>query len=306
MDLTTSFPEDLFYVKSPEQYLNDCMFGVNTASCSSVTICGIARNVKGILPLTLLRIDRIRNMFGSSNVAIYENDSNDDTLTILRSHLVNPYNNFESGVWNRHCPATKQLNYLKSEKSENPEPMTEGTGLERRKRMANARNKYVDLINNLKSDYIIVLDLDIVGGFSYQGICHTLRKFELNKKAVAIGSNSIIIKEIKGRNQFLHYDTFAYKGMQELSESEKNTLKFVRGDYLVPVQSCFGGLAIYKRDRFKEFPYYEDYDCDHVTVHDKLRNEGEIYLNPSMISFYSDTLYSFPYTRQPFYMSGVI
>ena len=72
-----------------------------------------------------------------------------------------------------------------------------------------------------------------------------------------------------------------------------NLLHFNRGDDLVEVKSCFGGLALYKTSALSG--RYTDEDCDHVTLHKSLPC---MYLNPSQIVLYTEHYYENRFGRK--------
>ena len=63
---------------------------------------------------------------------------------------------------------------------------------------------------------------------------------------------------------------------------------------LVPVTSCFGGLAIYRMEMFKAAvgcdydPTYKPTDCEHVAFHSCLRRKGftRMFIDPLLSSYY--------------------
>ena len=60
-----------------------------------------------------------------------------------------------------------------------------------------------------------------------------------------------------------------------------------RGEPLVPVTCCFGGLGIYRMEAFRKGSYCPS-DCEHVTFHKSLieAGHGRLFLNPSQILIY--------------------
>ena len=59
---------------------------------------------------------------------------------------------------------------------------------------------------------------------------------------------------------------------------------------LMPVDSCFGGLAFYKREFIKDCRYDSiDNDCEHIAFHQclKTKNHGKMFMNPAQVIRYS-------------------
>jgi hypothetical protein len=62
------------------------------------------------------------------------------------------------------------------------------------------------------------------------------------------------------------------------------------GSDLIPVSSCFGGMALYKREAIKGCFYDSiENDCEHVSFHECIREKhnGKMVMNPSQIIKYS-------------------
>ena len=75
------FPEQRFPPPREwtESYRGTVSRGRAVMASSRVVICGLARNVGELLPLTIARIERLGNLFADYRVLLYENDSSDDT-----------------------------------------------------------------------------------------------------------------------------------------------------------------------------------------------------------------------------------
>jgi hypothetical protein len=57
------------------------------------------------------------------------------------------------------------------------------------------------------------------------------------------------------------------------------------GSPMIPVNSAFGGMTIYKADQFIQ-GIYDGYDCEHVCFHYSLKKtipSFQLFLNPSQI-----------------------
>lgn len=294
MDFIARFPEDLFPPKENiDEYLSHVLQGYMKMKHSSVTICGICRNISKMFPLTQARVTKIAGMFRHADIFIYENDSTDETAQELKQ-------------WENEYIFDKSIKSLKvvTEKVQT-EWFNTGCDKPRLQAMANARNHYVDYLKEKgnDTDYTIILDLDILGGYSYDGIAHSVSLMYCDNSINVLGSNSLLFRPNMVQpdvTERVFYDTFAYRALgedgflEELSRM-KNKLVFERGEKPVEVNSCFGGMAIYN------VPFslkYSDEDCDHVTMHNKMRENGHrVFINPSMITLYTDTMYSYTITN---------
>lgn len=258
-----SFPESLFPPKNKEEYLKRILLGTVVAQNSTVIFCGIARNVGPYLPNTYARLNRMGSMFKDYQIVVVENDSEDSTVNQLK-------------YWGKTALLTRSFGWPKLE------------GKERTEKLAEARNVYLDYISLHQADYVVVVDFDLMGGWSYEGLMHSL-SFDFD----CISSNGLLYRE----KDAIYYDSFALRLDGVETEGEKNQFLKERGSDLVPVKSGFGGLAIYSWEVFLESRYSGE-ECEHVSFHRKLIERGytKHYLNPSMIGIYSPTLYYIPGT----------
>jgi hypothetical protein len=162
--------------------------------------------------------------------------------------------------------------------------------------MAYARNKYLDYARRFaqqqRINYLIIVDTDLQGGWSYHGVLNSLG----HKDWDIIGSNSLYYYTSEDKVVRLFYDSWAFRALgnpEEIEDKTVNVFKFHRGEDLIQVNSCFGGLGIYKPHiLYLNVDYTED-DCDHPTLHNALCEKGcKIFLNPSQITLYNKTDYT--------------
>lgn len=272
------FPEDLFPPVSKD-YRERASEGLEIARGLNLIIVGIVRDSEHSLERNLKCMDHIGSYFNSCQSFWYENDSLDNSRKILEKYCCDDYT-----ILKTEKLGTRKL----CDKS-----------LERRKNMAYARNQYVSFLARKdiqqRLNYVLVVDLDVQGGYSYLGLLNTLSylkdssyKYGLKDDTI-IGSNSIFYNTLQQR---LFYDTWAYKDKYSRTEEEKNLMKFHRGESPFEVDSCFGGMALYPLSAFKENVWYEDWDCDHVTFNKPLKELGyKVLLNPSQITLYNEHYY---------------
>ena len=279
----SKFPESLYPCshENQEEYNTKVVLGRQKMSESTVVICGIARDVsKGIMP-TLARVERLGKMFLDYRVVIYENDSTDGTDVILKE--------WES----QNCKVkiiTEKLNAVKHEQDASLGRMTD---------LAAYRNKYLDhiLSQNIIPDYILVADLDLPGGWSYEGICNSFGYDHWS----FMGSNGLLygVPEDSEDQEIrrVYYDAHAFRRLghpKPHTHQEINVLTYNRGEPPFRVRSCFGGMGIYKSDVFKQGAKYSGPECEHVGLHNDLIEVGidNIYMNPSQIMLYSNVHYT--------------
>ena len=236
-----------------------------------VVIAGLARDLERIMPLTIKRIERLGRLFGDYQTVIYENDSADQTLKILKE-------------WERQNHRVTIVSETHNDPTHRP-----SRNLPRARRMAYYRSQCQEVIMTDYSDFddVILVDTDLEGGWSYDGIANTFGHNEWD----FVGAFGVIFRRNGLKpNELVHYDAWAYRVDEEftpLTTAAVNALMFDRGDDLVPVTSCFGGLGIYRMPAFCKGAY-DGTDTEHVAFHRRLRDSGyrNMYLNPSQITLY--------------------
>lgn len=239
---------------------------------------GIARDNAPDLPVIMRHIEYIGDFFADYRVIIFENDSADGTKTIFNFwQILNPKVKIISkDFFTKKRPSIKFL--------------------------ANIRNKYLKYLkteeyNNF--DIVIPLDMDMKYGFDVRGIQDTFSKFN---RWDAVCSNGVA-------NSFGNmYDSFAFRSKDfpySPKEYQRKTGRNYKKDGilipsiqkiysvqedLIPVYSCFGGLAIYKRKLF-DGCYYDapEGDCEHVYLHKCMssKHAAKIFMNPAQLVRYS-------------------
>jgi hypothetical protein len=269
----TAFPES-FFIAPPllaQSFLAKVARGYVQMKQRRVVIAGLARNVASILPRTMARIERLGELFADYRVVIYENDSADQTLDLLQdwskcNHRVNI-------VHETHHDAVHRAS----------------RNLPRARRMAYYRGCCQDVIlkRYANFDHVILVDTDLAGGWSYDGVANTFG----HEGWDFVGSFGVIFRrQGLSPNRLAHYDAWAYRedaSFTPLSTAHVNKILFERGQPLQPVTSCFGGLGIYRMPAYKAGAY-DGSDVEHVTFHRRLHQLGyqQTFLNPSQITLY--------------------
>jgi hypothetical protein len=248
--------------------------GANIMSQHKVVICGIARDNAEDLSVVMKHIEHIGQAFSDYRVVIFENDSKDGTKAILQN-------------WQRQ---NQKVNIQSKDFKNTKRPNI--------KFLADIRNNYLEIIDSdieyNDFDILMVVDMDMSYGFDIRGIEHSFSKFD---QWDAVCSNGIYNR--KGQM----YDVFAFRNEEFPMKPSDNPEKYwteiiykakkaypVNSD-LIPVDSCFGGLAFYKRKFIKSCRYDSiDDDCEHVLFHQCLRekNGGRMFMNPAQVIKYSD------------------
>jgi hypothetical protein len=166
--------------------------------------------------------------------------------------------------------------------------------------MAAYRNKYMQILsqNEFNRDFVIVIDLDI-SGFEIEGL---INSFSIRTEWDCIAANGISLSS-KLRRQY--HDSYALIEKDKLDEIQTegsiktNRIKyssFRKGMPFVPVDSAFGGMAIYKWNSINNAFYTclvnndQRVQCksEHVGLHKSMIENGHsrIFVNPSMVIKY--------------------
>jgi hypothetical protein len=245
--------------------------GIKEMKQHKVVIAGIARDNSHDLAIMIRHVEHLGSFFADYRVIIFENDSIDGTKQIL-------------STWEKR---NNKVSILMKDFNNKKRPDIQF--------LADARNYYLNEFQNNKEyqdfDILIAVDLDMSYGFDVRGIEHSFSKFS---QWGAVCSNGI--SNSKGQM----YDMFAFRS-SEFPGSLNNTVNysatvkkgqkqvFKPGDDLVPVYSCFGGLAIYKREFMTGCEYKSiQGDCEHVAFHQcLLNNQATMFLNPAQVIKYS-------------------
>jgi hypothetical protein len=247
--------------------------GMKLASRSHITICGMARNIAGILPVTFVRLAEIVKHFKDYAFAFVENDSTDDTKAMLKK--------FEQDNLGRVALSTKDYGW----------PHLHGWEPERVQRYATLRNTYREMARESfpQTNYVLAVDLDCWGGWSVPGLLNGIGWLERHKDAACMASTSLFQAHVFPQGpSWCHYDTWALRvhGWTHKLEPWKTLWLPPPGSPPVKVFSAFGAGAIYRPEALWAHPYRSiDGDIEHAGLHRSMIDAGwSVYLNPSQRS----------------------
>lgn len=266
------FPEVQYPISDARaaEYYDTVHRGREIMARSRIVMCGLARNVAETLPLTIARLERLGEMFADHRVFFYENDSTDDTPRQI-------------AAWAQR----DQRVAFASETCGRPRHASIRS-LTRAADMADYRNRCQREVAARWAgfDYVCVVDTDLPDGWSLDGIAHSFGSQPWD----FVGSNGIIYQRHRLSLRALHFDVWAYRdhgNYHPLDCHVGNALSWSRGEPLVPVYSCFGGLGLYRMPAWLSARYEGD-DCEHVTLHRGMRAAGydRQFLNPSQLVLY--------------------
>jgi len=162
-------------------------------------------------------------------------------------------------------------------------------------RIAALRNAVLEAIEaDSPTDFVAMLDGDLEGPISLDGVAHTLAVFDQDIELSAVAAfgvnNWVGLDTSIPFLGYTYYDPFAFREHRwERTDSDPRIRwrlgKLRRGDPLVNVLSAFAGCAIYRSAAIRGLRYELDgRDCEHVGFHRALAERGgRMSVNPSML-----------------------
>lgn len=247
-----------------------CSEGQRIVARSKVVFVGMARDIAGILPATIERIENIGRLFGAWRAVVVENDSADNTKAVLRE-------------WQERRPGQvvadcRDLGYERL------------AGLEatRVERYAEFRTRYRDIARERfpDADYIVALDLDPWGGYCPLGVLNSVGWMARMPAAACMASTSLFQVAVPtGERLWLHYDQWAFRAYGFRPRWDRHFPQWLPPPGAQPIRvfSAFGALAVYRPEPFfQHAPRSHDGDIEHVGLHRSMIMAGwQVYLNPS-------------------------
>jgi cellulose synthase/poly-beta-1,6-N-acetylglucosamine synthase-like glycosyltransferase len=251
-----------------------------------ISICLCIRDCEKYIDYLNDLFFKIENKYNKINFEyfMYENNSIDNT----KNRIINFYKN-------------RQGKYL----FENikGDIMIGGIQMKRGTKMANLRNKLKHFHRTLDSDFVVLLDADVI--FTQDTIIQLINTL---KNEIVMATPFCICNRLYIKNKSVHYyDSFAVISMENISYRENiNTCLFksckgcinhrkVFGikidkkylfddDKIIETKSCFGSFAILKTKVYNEVSW-ENTICEHHSFCNKVSKYGKIVINPMIKTF---------------------
>lgn len=258
-------------------------------SNSSIVICSIVRDAAEGLRHNIPVIQELCRFFKEYKIVIYENDSKDKTKSILESWRTSDPSNIH--IVSEDTDSSKTI---PSPKSVAVNPFFSRRRIEK---MASLRNKYLEYIDrhNWSPTYIMIVDLDVAQLF-LNPILNSFNRTEEWDAITAYGYSTS--PRLKRR----YHDTYAFceKGGAGKPQTEIMIHRYAdtlasqceSSDALIPVDSAFGGLAIYKAEGIMGLRYTVEQNddprvevrCEHFGLNRQMAARGydRIFINPRM------------------------
>jgi hypothetical protein len=274
---------DLFLFMSGicyEKWLHPSRFSTTQGDPSGPTIahpiiiCTLARNIESENPAKSMdRIETIGACYSDYKVFVFENDSDDDSRSLLRAWARrNPR------VELLECPATRDCKF---KDAGGYELELRNKQHQRMRQMAKYRNFYLRAVEEAPPQFkhVMVLDFDCKGYVDLDGMRNVMAR-EAEWDGVACNG-------LMGLPPF-YLSMFAYDTIAFVSKEEPVDVQLKRNlmdrhwahrkfhwhrekHGLIPVRSAFNGLALYQRSALKGLKYrsvsFDIIGCEHVGLH---------------------------------------
>lgn len=247
-------------------------------SQSRVVVCGIVRDSENIILSELQNILSALSAFKEVNLIVVESESTDSTLTRLK-YIARR----ERRLIVEHIEHSGTNSHFRSV------------------RVAEARNRALQIMNTEfnKVDYIYVIDLDGINrDLTADGVmsCFKYDNWTMMSSNQPRGYYDILALRHEFWCSYDYGTAFSeLKGYfsEELARYislDSKSLKIPISNPIIPVQSAFGGGAIYVAEALKGKLYlgvdsFGKQICEHLSVNLAINQElGNIYINPALVN----------------------
>jgi len=301
--MNTDFPDYLF-CKTQNNLEYQVNEGKELCKSKNILFCGIVRNVEENLERNILRYKRTVEPFSNSRLFLYENDSTDNTVEIL--------NRYKSDTIDFVSESRTDADYVKNVGTDK-----DPHHYHRCQALSECRNKYLSIIQergwNEEYDLICLVDMDINGGWYYDGFYQSIFLLEQLPDAACMSAYGVLSDfsqkhdlEMHSHEEYLFYDSFAFRPIGVDPKIHKsvtaffNPIHYCIGEEPEEVISNFNGMSIYKSKHFTSDKKYKTnnwkegfVDSEHIYFHQQIRESGDsIYINPSLLVSYSHHKFS--------------
>jgi hypothetical protein len=277
-----------------------------------VTIAGAVKDCANYLPEVIKNIENISKLFSNAGYVFIENDSRDNSKSILKS-------------WSR-------LSKEKVQKSEFQLISLDGLDVikARTARLEVVRNTYIEAIKSHKtlsnSDYLIIIDMDEIGAYPIdtRDILKAIIFLQSSRERAAVFSNQTgfyydmwALRHEKFCPGDIWEEVANYVLLNECSDDTAYTKIFKKRIFSIDkslnpikVDSAFGGFGIYKMQYILENPnpylgskikampmsdgsigFARWQVCEHVHFNQGIKHMGgDMYIFPSLVNYNNQTI----------------
>lgn len=305
-----SEPRDEFLIVKRHKF-NQNMVKVGTCEAKDnirLLVVSLVRNCSGSVPCMEKKIGVLSSVFKSVHVALFENNSSDDTRLKLLEYskignkkmggenvtltVVNPFTLVENEP---NCQVSSK------EFENNVKAGIRGAGTGRINRMVYLRNRVLDYIYEHQDNYdmLLMTDMDIIGRIFPTGIQETVGYLR-SKKDIGFVS----FRGFFPSGGF--FDPYSYKGTDIFSKSKITTLLLCMFSYFTMpsgqglkkvVSSHSGGIFSnlplpphlrYSLEHVATIPFVTSINlCEHITIMEKVPNN---FVNTNMTFLVKDNV----------------
>lgn len=247
-------------------------------SQSRIVVCGIVRDSEDVIVHELQTILSALNIFKEVFVIVVESESTDSTLVRLNSIARN-----EKRLIVEHIEHSGTNSHFRSV------------------RVAEARNRTLQILNSefSKIDYIYVIDLDGINrDLTADGVmsCFKYGNWTMMSSNQPKGYYDILaLRQEFWCNYdygtaFLELKKYFSEDLARYISLDSKSLKIPISNPIIPVQSAFGGGAIYVADALKDKLYlgvdsFGRQICEHLNVNLAINQElGNMFINPALVN----------------------
>lgn len=276
--------------------------GKRWAKSHSVIFAGLIRNSESAVRSSYEMLTRIGRFFKDYKFIVVENDSRDHTASIMAKISQEDH---------RYRIVTSTLK------------MHDDRGLQagRMRRMATLRSRVQALVReellgsnstDLDEHLVVLYDFDlnvfgphVVTPHAFFGALG--RQETLRNDWDMLCANSLRHIDKVPSNPVGLWDCFAFRDLNNDSYNVPDCIDTIGhtlyAQYdLVPVHSCFGGLAMYRPERFLQCEYDPHVnDCEHVVLHKCMRergSEGRMFMDPLLTTSYDSWIQTHCHTGE--------
>lgn len=265
--------------KNLHSYLNIVNRGYNIMKQKKLVIGGLFQNSSKVFYNFKTNVNKLANYFDLIQVVIFENDSIDNSRTLLL--------NWEKEQNNIHIIKCKENNFcLLNNKTAIDHGITSNNRMIKMSKYRNIVKFYVDK-HFTNYDYFMVIDTDARGGFSLNGLAYS---FGINSHWDMISAYGVSGPVL----------SFGYLPYHDYIALCNNIFSFelifnfifinsINSNYdLIPVKHAFGGLSIYNMNSIRSVDYTpldNIYMCEHTIFTNNMINNGfnKLFINPKLL-----------------------
>lgn len=251
---------------------------------SKIIMTGLCRNVSENIDKNIKLLLETGSYYKDHKIVIFENDSSDGSREKIKE-----WTKINSNIELIECEVPncqyKKERYV-------------GLSRKRQDDMVFYRNKCLNYIKEKYSnyDYLLLVDLDMVGYYSIEGLIHSM-SFD-NWDAIFVNGRKPSLFAFGIVSQM--YDSLAfvdeeedintrYQTLSNQSQSFQSSCKMqlISGNKLHKVKSAFNGAGLYKISSIVPFEYVNDWSCEHIGLHSQMIQNGfdKLYINPNWLLF---------------------